>query len=63
MDRGTEVKWKESLSVGYAIIDGHHKKLVRIVEDLRCILDLPEVQYRLRKIISGQNLYIRPIQR
>ena len=48
MDIGVEVKWQESLSVGYATIDGHHKKLVRIVEELRGMLDLPEIQYRLK---------------
>jgi len=48
MDRSIEVKWQEGLSVGYATIDGHHKKLVRIVEELRLILGLPEVQYRLK---------------
>ena len=48
MDRSIEVKWQDNLSVGYVAIDGHHKKLVHIVEELRCILDLPEAQYRLK---------------
>ena len=62
MDRSIKVKWQESLSVGYATIDGHHKKLVRIVEELRGILDLPEVLYRLKigkmlKQLSDYTIY------
>lgn len=62
MDRGVEVKWQESLSIGYATIDGHHKKLVRIVEELRNMLDLPEVEYRLKigkmlKQLSDYTIY------
>lgn len=48
MENYKNVKWDESLSVGYAEIDGHHKKLINIVGEIRNLLDLPTSEYRLK---------------
>lgn len=48
MENCKNIKWDESLSVGYAEIDGHHKKLISIVGELRSLLDLPANEYRLK---------------
>ena len=48
MENYKNIKWDESLSVGYAEIDGHHKKLINIVGEVRSLLDLPQAEYRLK---------------
>ncbi|MGP1415197.1 MAG: bacteriohemerythrin [Treponema sp.] len=42
------INWDESLSVGYIEIDGHHKKLISIMQELHSILSLPANEYRLK---------------
>ena len=48
MENYKNIKWDESLSVGYAEIDGHHKKLINIVEEVHSLLGLPVGEYRLK---------------
>lgn len=48
MENYKHVKWDESLSVGYVEIDGHHRKLITIVEEVRSLLDLPTAEYRVK---------------
>jgi hemerythrin-like metal-binding domain len=48
MENDRNIEWDESLSVGYIEIDGHHKKLVNIVGEVRSLLSLPVNEYRLK---------------
>ena len=42
------IKWDDSLSVGYTEIDIHHKKLINIVGEIHSLLELPTAEYRLK---------------
>lgn len=48
METYKSIKWEDSLSVGYVVIDGHHKKLVSLTEELYSILSMPDPLYRLK---------------
>ncbi|MBQ7612649.1 MAG: hemerythrin family protein [Spirochaetaceae bacterium] len=36
-----KITWKEDLNVGYSLIDGHHKKLVSLINELTTVLASP----------------------
>lgn len=48
MENYKHIKWDENLSVGYIEIDGHHKKLISIVDEVYTLLDLPINEYRVK---------------
>ncbi len=41
-------QWDDKLSVGYATIDGHHKKLVSITQEVFALLEAPEPLYKAK---------------
>ncbi|MGP1438897.1 MAG: bacteriohemerythrin [Treponema sp.] len=53
------IEWDESLSVGYSQIDGHHKKLINIIEEIYSLLDLPinEYRYKVGKVLKKLSDY------
>ena len=62
METYKNVKWNEKLSVGYNVIDGHHKKLILIVEEVYSLLELPDAVFRLKvgkvlKKLSDYTIY------
>ena len=62
METYKNIKWEDNLSVGYVVIDGHHKKLISLTEELHSVLSIPDSLYRLKigkilKKLSDYTIY------
>ena len=62
METYKNVEWSDSLSVGYPTIDGHHKKLVSITQEIYSLLGQPDSLYRIKigkvlKKLSDYTIY------
>ena len=62
MEDYKSVEWSDSLSVGYPTIDGHHKKLVSITQEIYSLLGQPDYIYRIKigkvlKKLSDYTIY------
>ena len=62
MQEYKNVQWDDKLSVGYTVIDGHHKKLVSITQEIYKTLQFPEPVYKLKigkilKRLSDYTIY------
>lgn len=55
-----KLKWKDAYSLAYHFIDGHHKKLLSLINDYRLILALPKDAYKkdVGKILKSLIAYI-----
>ena len=51
----SEIAWKESLDLGYSLIDTHHKKLISLINELAKILAGDQETYKnnIGKVLKG----------